>query len=203
MIFDILIICHDPREKTDIPEYKKNADFIADLFKKFPLGRRKRRNPETPDPTQSAGSLPTTASCIEPYEEDDRCDMDPPPAVDDSEEDIYTRYFYNTNNGECQPIRVADATLTGNVFATVTRCQRTCSKHHSRLPTVSTTLLRVHAYKLADRPTDRQTDRQTDRRMDGWTGRQTATGRTGESRFLNYVLELTGGLNACGVCVVR
>ena len=128
----ILTVCQYHREKTDVPEYKKNADFIADLFKKFPLGGRKRRIvPEAPEPTQAALSTPTTASCIEPYEEDDRCDMDPPPPADDSEEDTYKRYFYNTNNGECQPIQVTDATLKGNIFENVTKCQRTCSKHHN------------------------------------------------------------------------
>ena len=131
------MVCHYPREKTDVPEYKKNADFIADLFKKFPLGGQKHRGPEAPGSIQA----PMTAPCVEPYEEDDNCYMDPPPAVNVSKKgNTYDCYFFNTNSGECQVAWVTKTTLgsqvTRNIFKTVTKCQKSCSKcityiHHT------------------------------------------------------------------------
>jgi hypothetical protein len=119
------------KKKTEVPKYRQNADFIEDIFRKFSFGRRKRRSEETP--ATSTEPTPTSTSCVEPYEEEDRCDMDPPDASDDSDEVTYKRYFYNTNNGECQEILVADASIEGNIFKTSITCQRTCSKHHSSI----------------------------------------------------------------------
>lgn len=114
--------------KTDIPEYRKNSKFIEDLFKKFPLGRRKRLA------LAATGSIqdPKTTPYVEPYVEDDDCYMDPPaPAVNVSiNESIDKRYFFNTNKGECQMTWVAKSTIrsrvTRNLFQTVTKCQKRC-----------------------------------------------------------------------------